>query len=66
MVGEEHLQSSVHDLCAVIDASAWLAQLVERQTAVREVEGSSPMSYLCNYIRKWFEVQVFSDKDYKP
>ena len=50
--------------------AAWLAQLVERRTAVREVEGqSSPrpdqlrrMCCLCNEIRKWLDVLVFSDK----
>ena len=31
----------VHDVMPV-DTAAWLAQLVERRTAVREVEGSSP------------------------
>ena len=58
--------------------AAWLAQLVERQSAVREVEGSSPrpdqhsgenvlrrMCCLCNYISKWLD-KVFSDKDFKP
>ena len=25
-----------------VEVSAWLAQLVERQSAVREIEGSSP------------------------
>ena len=28
--------------CDTSDTAAWLAQLVERRTAVREVEGSSP------------------------
>ena len=58
--------------------AAWLVLLVERQSAVREVEGSSPradqrsgpelrrMCCLCNYICKWLDVQIFSDKDYKP
>ena len=55
--------------------AAWLAQLVERQSAVREVDGSRTlgvlkylrrMCCLCNYISKWLDIQVFSDKDYKP
>ena len=57
--------------------AAWLAQLVERRTAVREVEGSSPRpdqhsgssnnwGERAAFVIIWLDVQVFSDKDYKP
>ena len=43
--------------------AAWLAQLVEGQFAVREVEGSSPRQtgptlrvLKCNYICKWLDI----------
>ena len=56
-----------------------VAQLVEHRVVVREVVSSTPSEptlrvfkklrrecCLCNYISKWFDFQVFSDKDYKP
>ena len=56
-----------------------VAQLVEHRVVVREVVSSTPAgptlrvfkhlrrkSCLCNYISKWLDFQVFSDKDYKP
>ena len=56
-----------------------IPMLSMRQTAVREVEDSSPRPdqfsghkiteenvRLCNYICKWLDVQVFSEMDYKP
>ena len=61
--------------------TALLAKLVEHQTVVWEVKGSSsrPDQYsgsqnnwgealycLYNYICKWLDIQVYSDKDYKP
>ena len=61
-------------------AAAWLAQLVGYQTAVREVEGSSPgrtntqglknylrrKCFLCYDICNRVDFLVFSDKDDKP
>ena len=57
--------------------AAWLAQLVEHQSAVREVEGSRsrpglkitkenvlPLQFYLKMVR--CIVQIFSDKDYKP
>ena len=38
----ERLTDLNHDLDHFNITAAWLAQLVERQSAVREVEGSSP------------------------
>ena len=52
-------------LIEILKTAARLAQLGERQSAVREVEGSR-MCCLCNYICKWLDIEVFSDKDYKP
>ena len=59
-----------------MDASsldAWLAQLVEHQTAVQAIEGLSLVLgqhrlhvYICNYICKKLDIQVFLNKDYKP
>ena len=58
--------------------SALVAQLVEHRAVMREVVSSTPagpilrvlklrrMCCLCNYICKWLDFQVFSDKDYKP
>jgi len=56
-----------------------LAQLVELRAVTREVVSSTPAGpirsvlkslnrkcSLCNYISKWLDFQVFSDKDYKP
>ena len=53
----------------------WFAKLIECQNAVQDA-GTGPslrilkkqrrMCCLCNYICKWLDVQVFSDKDYKP
>ena len=56
-----------------------MAQLVEHRVVVREVVSSTPAGptlrvlkqlrrkcCLCNYISKWLDFQVFSDKDYKP
>ena len=37
-----HALFEVRQLSSVLYTAAWLAQLVERQSAVREVEGSSP------------------------
>ena len=56
-----------------------VAQLIEHRSVTREVVSSTPvgptlrvLKYLsrkccfCNYISKWLDFQVFSDKDYKP
>ena len=51
-----------------------MAQLVELQVVTREVVSSTPAgpqdieisATFRNYIRKWLDFQVFSDKDYKP
>ena len=45
--------------------------MVEHRVVVREVVSSTPVGptlRLClfNYISKWLDFQVFSDKDYKP
>ena len=56
-----------------------VAQMVEHRAVMREVVSSTPgrpslrvlkelsrKCCLCNYISKWLDFQVFSDKDYKP
>ena len=56
-----------------------VAQSVEHRAAMREVVSSTPAGptlrvlkqlrrkcCLCNYIYDWLDLQVFSDKDYKP
>ena len=56
-----------------------LAQLVELRAVMREVVSWTPAGpilrvlkllsrkcSLCNYISKWLDFQVFSDRDYKP
>ena len=56
-----------------------VAQLVEDRAVTREVVSSTPAGptlrvlkelsrkcCLCNYISKWLDFQVFSEKDYKP
>ena len=52
-----------------------VAQLVEHRTVTQEVVSSTPAGhrvflrrkcFLCNYICKWLDFQVFSDKDDKP
>ena len=55
----------------------WLAQSVEQRTIVREVVNSTPAGAtlrvlrqlrrkycFCNYTSKWFDFEVFLDKDY--
>ena len=63
----------------VLVIRAPVAQLIEHQVVTREVMSSTPAGptlrvlkllrrkcCLCNYISKWLDFQVFSDKDYKP
>jgi len=53
---------------------ALVAQSVEHRAAMQEVMSSTPAGPTlrvlkrcpCNYIHKWLDFQVFSDKDYKP
>ena len=69
----------LHDLIVWRNYLAPVAQLAEHRAAMREVVSSTPAGptlkvlkwlrtkcCLCNYIRKWLDFQVFSDKDYKP
>lgn len=54
--------------------TAWVVHVVERRTALREVEGSSPrpdqhlgleitVENVLPFLHKWFEILVFSDRD---
>ena len=49
-----------------------LAQLVEHrefnsdQTNTQGLKITEEKVLLCNYISKWLDFEVFSDKDYKP
>ena len=58
--------------------STGVVQVVEHRAVTREVVGSTPTGpslrvlkqlrrcCLCNYINKWLDFQVLSDKDYNP